>query len=142
MGTNYYQYGIVGVKVKLKDILAVESPAVYEKQSRYDTRTGLPISTENVLVKDEVSYYMFMGTRYDEIYDIEYDERYKDLEFQYSEYDEAFYLGVDVGEERDCGRATLLGGEASVDDITNKVKCVQEFFPDLEVKLYFCVSVG
>ena len=142
MGTNYYQHAIVGIEVSRKEITVIESPAVYEKQNRYDSRTGLPVRTENVLVKDEVSYLMFMGTRYEEMYDIEYDKKYTDLTFEYSEENDSFYLGIDFGETIDLGRVSLLDGEVSLDELSQKAKYVQEFFPDLEVKLYFCASVG
>lgn len=142
MGTNYYQHAIVGIEVSRKEITVIESPAVYEKQNRYDSKTGIPVRTENVLVKDEVSYLMFMGTRYEEMYDIGYDKKYTDLTFEYSEENDSFYLGVDFGETIDLGRVSLLDGEVSISELQDSAELVRKYFPDLEIKLYFFSSVG
>jgi hypothetical protein len=142
MGINYHQYAILGIRIDESDIKYIESPAFYENQNRYNTTTGQVKGTERVKVKDEVSYCMFMGTKYDELYDIEYDKKYEELIANFDSEENCLYLGVEVCDTKDFGRANLLDGGVSISELKDSAEIVKKYFPDLEIKLYFFSSVG
>ena len=126
MGTNYHQYAILGIKISGDDVKCVESPAVYENQNRYNTTTGQVKGTERVKVKEEVSYYMFMGTKYDELYDIEYDKKYEELIANFDGEEDCLYLGIEVCDTKDFGRADLLDGEVSISELQDSAEIVKK----------------
>lgn len=57
MGLDIHQHAIVGIKLSSEDIKKVISPAIYEDQPRYDTKTGELKRYERVLVKEEKSVF-------------------------------------------------------------------------------------
>ena len=52
MGIDYYQHVIVGIKFNRDSFRREISPAIWEMQKRYDTKTGKVSHVERVLVKD------------------------------------------------------------------------------------------
>lgn len=142
MGINYYQHCIIGIKVSVDDLLVVTSPAVYEEQNRYDSKTGKVIGTERVLVKEEESHYVWDGKiyeEYDDLCQIEFDESIgTDTYF----IDDHIYFGYSIGSNKDYGKADLIDDELTLEFIQEQFDLVGKRFPDYPVKMYFVSYAG
>lgn len=108
MGVDYTQYCLVGVRVNVQDINVVVKEAVYEDQNRYDIKTGKITHVEKVLVKSQVSKFVFNNKEYKDIYNIEND--YEDMIFVYNYDENAFYLGIPVTDPNYYGPFHFLEG--------------------------------
>jgi hypothetical protein len=143
MGINYTQYAIVGVKFDTNSLLVIDSPAVYEEQKRYDTRTGKVIKTEKVLVKEEESHYEFNYKKYDDLWEIE-SEYSKEKETRVIIIEDGLYIGYPIGEKTfvNYGRADLLNESVSYSDLVDIFEKAKIRFSTMEVSLHFVASVG
>lgn len=143
MGTNYSQYCMVGVRFDKDDLKKIISPIEYRDEPRYDTRTGKQIRTERILVKEEDFVYEVLGVEYDDLSEVEIDGL--DCR-ENSDPDEIgdFFIGLDIGDNYDCGRVELLQGSVSLGEISEKAKIVSEKLnvPIEDVGVHFITSVG
>lgn len=140
MGVDYHQYCMIGIKIPVEDLKVVTSPAVYEDQNRYDSKTGKVKGTERVLVKDEEYHYEWDGKVYEEPYDlgeIEYDDPVETYHL-----DDYLYFGYMIDEDEDYGRVNLLEGELTLELIQERFDLISKKFPDYPVKMYFMSRVG
>jgi hypothetical protein len=153
MGVNYEQIAVLGIEVKAKDCKVITSPAVYEKQNRYNSKTGKVSHQETVLVKEEEYKYSFGGFEFEDFWDLGNDADFRDmfidpnLEMVYvcDDYSDGRYLiGYKIGDDADCGRATLLDGEISVAELVEKQLKLEEIFSSNKdrIKLHFTTQVG
>ena len=141
MGINYTQYAIIGVEFDIDSLLVIDSPAVYEEQKRYDTKTGKVIKTEKVLVKEEESHYEFDGEKYYDIWEIE--SKYsKEKGLKAMVIENTLYIGYPVGEKTDYGRADLLNERVCYSDLVDIFEKAKIRFSNMGVSLHFVVSVG
>lgn len=139
MGIDYTQYCLVGVRVNIQDINVVVKEAVYEDQNRYDTKTGKITHVEKVLVKSQVSKFVFNNKEYENIYNIEND--YKNMTFLYNYDESAFYLGIPVKEPNSYGSFHSLTGFFLKEEI---LELFEEASKKLNrpVQMHFISSVG
>ena len=139
MITNYNQICIIGTKFTLDEITIVDSPAVFEKQNRYDTRTGAITKIENVMISDEKFHYEFLGKSYDDIYDIEND--YEDLVLHLDYDDNCAALGYEI-EATDYGSAELIDVSLELEEITNIFAKMQIRFSNTKIEMHFLTRIG
>lgn len=139
MGVDYTQHCLVGVRVNVADINVVVKEAIYEDQNRYDTRTGKITHVEKVLVKSQVSKFVFNNKEYENIYNIEND--YKDMTFIYNYDESAFYLGIPVTDPSGYGSFHSLTGFFLKEEI---LELFEEASKKLNrpVQMHFISSVG
>ena len=121
MGTNYGQNCMVGIRLERDDLKKVISPEEYRDEPRYDTRTGKQIKTERIIVKNEVFVYEVFGKEYDDLYEVEIDGLVCRSNFD-PDKRYGFFIGLDIGEDLDCGRVELLQGSLSLAEIAEKAK--------------------
>jgi len=113
------RYCIIGIKIPVEDLKVVTSPAVYEEQNRYDSKTGKV---------------------YEEPYDlgeIEYDDPVETYHL-----DDYLYFGYMIDADEDYGRVNLLEGELTLEFIQERFDLISKKFPDYPVKMYFMSLVG
>lgn len=109
MGLDIHQHAIVGVKLSIKDIKKVISPAIYEDQPRYDTKTGELKRHERVLVKEEKSVYVVGPYEFEKPWSI----NFNDLDVEYLEDD--IYIGLKaLGEDERDTNTEFLSGSISL----------------------------
>lgn len=109
MGLDIYQHAIVGVKLSVKGLKKVISPAVYEDRARYNIKTGQVQKLEEVLVKEEKSVYVIGPYEFDEPWSINFNE----LDVEHLEDD--IYIGLKaLGEDERCANAQFLNGSVSL----------------------------
>lgn len=116
MGLDIYQKAIVGVKLSVKDLKKVISPAIYHEQARYDTKTGEVKGYERVLVKQEQSVYAVGPYEFKDQHSIQFKKNNKD-ELRVSANEYFVYIGLDapVDIDRDAGiSGTILKGSISL----------------------------
>ena len=141
MGINYTQYAMIGIEIDVDSLLVIDSPAVYEEQKRYDTRTGKVIKTEKVLVKEEESHYEFNGEKYYDLWEIE--SKYsKEKGLKAMVIEHTLYIGYPLGEKTDYGRADLLNKSISYSDLVDVFEKAKTRFSNMEVSLHLIASVG
>lgn len=139
MGVDYTQYCLVGVRVNVQDINVIVEEAVYEYQNRYDTKTGKITHVEKVLVKSQVSKFVFNDKEYKSISNIEYD--YEDMIFVYNYDENAFYLGIPVTDPSYYGPFHFLEGFFLKEEI---LELFEEASKKLNgpVQMHFISSIG
>lgn len=143
MGTNYGQTCMVGVRFEPDDLKKIISPEEYRDEPRYDTRTGKQIRTERILVKEEDFVYEVLGVEYDDLGEVEIDGLCCAENFDPNERD-GFFIGIEIGDEYDCGRVDLLQGSISLLEISEKAKIVSEKLnvPIEDIGVHFITYVG
>jgi hypothetical protein len=139
MGTNYGQICIVGVCLKCNDIKRIISPAEYVDEPRYDTMTGKQIKTERILKKREQYVYDVLGESYDDLYYVSIDG----LKCRVDN-DNNLFVGLEIGDNYDCGRVELLQGSYSLIELLEKAKEVSEKLevPSSDIGIHFVTYVG
>lgn len=140
MGVNYRQYCVIGIKISIEDIKVVTSPAVYEEQNRYDSKTGKVKGTVRVLVKHEQSHYKWDGKVYEEYDDLRY-IKYDGSIKTYGT-DKHIYFGYFIDANEDCGNVDLIEDELTLEFIQEQFDLVSKRFPDYPVKMYFVSYAG
>ena len=149
MGVNYKQFCLYGIEIIEEDICTIVSPKVTEDQPRYDIKTGKVEKYETVLVKDEVKSYEFMGLKSEYFYGL-YEllcNKFMKADYMYNmhEVNDRIYIGCDIGDTEDLGRAELLYDN---DDIDIKYlqdchkKMVGDGFTEEDLGLRLFYSVG
>ena len=138
MGVDYYQKAIVGVKLSVKDLKKVVSPAIYEDQPRYDTKTGKVKGHERVLVKQEQSVYAIGPYEFKDQYSIQFNkhELYVDLRDEGNTSDEVIYIGLTapIDMDKDMGvDGEFLDGSISLSGLSDAIDEVREKFRELEL---------
>ena len=143
MGTNYGQTCMVGVRFERDDLKKIISPAEYRDEPRYDTRTGKQIRTERILVKREDFVYEVLGVEYDDLSEVEIDGLDCRENSDPDERD-GFFIGIEIGDDYDCGRVDLLQGSVSLKEISEKAKTVSEKLnvPIEDIGVHFITYVG
>lgn len=139
MSINYNQSCLVGVKLYYKDLTVIDSPAEYQLQDRYDTRTGKITWQESILVKSEEWHIEFNGKAYDD-----YNEIANDYGLDYIEdyQDGCVYIGAEINvSQPNFGRADLLKGQLCLDAIQKLFKRVEKVL-NMPAKMYFIPRVG
>lgn len=145
MGLHIYQHAIVGVKLSVKDLKKVVSPAVYHEQARYDTKTGEVNGHERVLVKEEKLVYAVGPYEFDELCSINFKD---ELIVENSEDD--IYIGLNaLAEDERCINNEFLDGSISLMQLESiMVKVKNKFFHlglnDLasKVQLHFFTDIS
>jgi hypothetical protein len=141
MGVNYTQHCIIGIKLNLKDLEVVTSPAIYELQNRYDVKTGKINKTENVLVKQKEYHYEFEGKIYKEYYAWEIVEQ-SGFDGYTDEYrSRTIFLGFKI-KAQGHGNVDLIKEELTLDTIKEKFELMQKRFPNHPIKMYFFPDIG
>lgn len=140
MGVNYRQYCVIGIKIPIEDIKVVTSPAVYEEQNRYDSKTGKVKGTERVLVKHEQSHYKWDGKVYEEYDDLRYIKY--DGSIKTYDTDKHIYFGYFIDANEDCGKADLIDDKLTLEFIQEQFDLVGKRFPGYPVKMYFVSYAG
>lgn len=151
MGLDIYQKAIVGVKLSVKDLKKVISPAIYHEQARYDTKTGEVKKYERVLVKQEQSVYAIGPYEFEDQWSIRFKKNNKD-ELRVSADEYFVYIGLDatVDIDRDAGiSGTILKGSISLSGLSKIIGEVQGKFIELnlhelidKVELHFYTDVS
>lgn len=152
MGLDIYQNAIVGVKLSVKDLKKVISPAIYHEQPRYDTKTGEVKGYERVLVKQEQSVYAVGPYEFKDQHSIQFKKNDKyELDVSYKS-DDFVYIGLDapVDIDREAGiSGTILKGSISLMKLESvmvevKNKLFHLGFNDLasKVELHFFTDVS
>lgn len=146
MGVNYTQHCILGYGGDLEDYKVVIEDKQYEKQPRYDTKTGEISHYENVLVKNEESHYKLFGCENEYGYELLEDlsRKYK-LNVGFDFYNAAdFAIGYHLGDGKDCGRVDLIEGVVDVDWVVEKRKELADILNCSveDIKIHFLSNVG
>jgi len=152
MSTNYRQKCIVGIKIDSCDIIKEISPNVFEQQSRYDTKTGVETHKEAVLVQRGENVSEIFGETYGEyIYDVakQLGKRFA-MDCICDAEEGELFLGIQIGENEDCGRADLLQGKVSLDDLEGYVDEIWGKLPHnnhptvdrSDIGIHFVTNVG
>jgi hypothetical protein len=147
MGVNFIQYCILGWEFTRDDIEQEISPAEYQLQDRFDTKTGKVTHQENVLVKAREYKLAAAGVEADDIYDLA-----EGIADKYglecgidSDYDR-FWIGFKMGETEDYGRVDLINGSVCLDDFAMSLNTLRELqadiAPDQAIELHFGSHVG
>jgi len=147
MGVNYTQSCIIGIELDYDQVKEVISPAKYEEQNRYNSRTGEVVRTESVLVKHEESVFKGFGVENECFYEFaeELAAKYElDAAVIYADYETRGYLGKRLGDSRDFGRIGFLDGNVSVTEIIKvRTEIAQKLDIKTEdVKIHFTSDVG
>lgn len=142
MGTNYEQQCIVGFMLGDDEAKHILSPAVYEEQARYNTRTGKQTHTEKVLVKEEDYVYRFGDCEGYDLYDLGNTIANKHNVDFFHDDDGYLFIGKFVGETNDYGRVDLLEDTVSFSLLQSLREDVQDIFKDQCIELHFVTSVG
>jgi hypothetical protein len=140
MGVNYRQSCIIGLELGFEDLKVVTSPAVYEMQNRYNTKTGKIEKQEKVLVKSEEWHIEFQGKAYKDYYDIGRDlPKWISVVEDYGR--DCLYIGISLG-AKDFGRVDLIECSLSLEDINSQFEKVQKLFPDKKIEMHFWSNIG
>lgn len=149
MGIDYDQYCILGWKFDRNDIERQISPAEYQKQDRFDTKTGKVTHQENVLVKAREYVLEVAGVQDEYIYDLAEAVAEKfGLNYAVDSDSDSFCLGIKLGENPDFGysRVDLLDGSVCLDDLASFITTLKELQPDIApdqaIELHFMYHVG
>ncbi len=139
MGTNYYQQCIIGVHFTEEELKKITSPAVFEKQPRYNTRTGKIDHYETILVKNEEYHYSFMGNDFYDLEDIELFINGLDVLVTSKNENTHLYIGQYIYGHVDYGRVELIETEISADSFIKTVESVSNLLKvdKDKVKMYF-----
>ena len=146
MGISYVQKSILGVKINKEDIRTVLSDAVYEEQSRYDSKTGQETHKEKVLVKGKEEIYEFMGVKNSYFYELDYDleKAFPDLDVLttggYND-EECIYIGKSLNMNSNDYTFDGMDGEITIKKLMELEKEVSIILGQ-EVKLYFWTYCG
>lgn len=152
MGLDIYQKAIVGVKLSVKDLKKVISPAIYHEQARYDTKTGEVKGYERVLVKQEQSVYAVGPYEFKDQHSIQFKKNNKyELGVSYKS-DDFVYIGLTAPIDMDGDTGVdgeFLDGSISLSGLSNAIDQVREKFRELElydlmedVELHFYTDVS
>lgn len=146
MGVNYSQTCILGWVFDSDDVEREVSPAKYEQQARYDTKTGEVSHYDNVLVKARDYALELAGEKADCIWELS-EAVAKKFGLQCATDEDTFYIGIKLGEQTDYGRADLLDDTVCLDDLALSINRLRELQGDIagddtEIALHFIASVG
>ena len=145
MGINVTQKAILGIELTHDECYHQKSPAIYDKQPRYDSKTGVQTHTENVLVKEEQHCFQFGDIIEEDEYFSYFIENVADangLEYACDDENDTGYIGYDLGLNSGSYKFDLLDGSLSLDWVNEKAKELQLFFPNREIGLHFVGYVG
>lgn len=145
MGVNYDCNVVCGIRLDREELKVILSPAVYEDQPRYDTRTGKVIKTEKVLVKQEKHIYKFGEFEDEDFYDLTNNIAVsKGLDMFYGQDHEYTVVGQELFEQKDCGKLSAPEGECSEGEISDIFKEIREAFPGNEelVLIHAVCNIG
>lgn len=145
MGINVTQKMIIGIALDSDECHYQKSPAVYDEQPRYDTKTGVQTHTERVLVKEEETYFKFRDVVEENEgfhYFIEVVGTKYNLDVAVDEESEIGYIGYNCGLNNGSYSFDLLEGSLSIDDINDNVTALKEIFLDEEIGIHFVGYVG
>lgn len=121
MGIDYTQCCIYGLAIRKEDVKTVISPAKYEKQNRYNPKTGKVTHTENTLVKEAEESYSIFGVNEESFHELGWAlaKAFPELAV-YVPYDEdVIYLGYNVADSEGGGRVTLLRGFICLEELSD-----------------------
>lgn len=151
MGINYEQKCMLGFIIEEEKIGKEISPAVIEEQPRYDPKTGKIEKYEKIIVKYAEYSYEFLGYVCEDFYDlyeelVEHFENLPELNIQveiiYDGKQQFISIGRNLIETNDYGRASLIDGILTIEELLEHQKQLKEIFPDQEIALHFSTSVG
>lgn len=132
MGVNFNCYVFYGLSLEAEDFKELISPAVYEDQPRYDTRTGQVVKTERVLVKEEQAVYKMAGLEDVKFYSlVGRIARKFDLDIV-ENMDGVYFVGYNVFETEGYEQNDLADGTCDLDTLKKYHADMLEKFPDLE----------
>lgn len=151
MGLDIYQNAIAGVKLSLEDIKKVISPAIYENQPRYDTKTGELKRHERVLVKEEKSVYKVGPYEFKNLWDIQFFKK-DNYKLYVNTKDDFIYIGLEVpiGLDENAGiDGEILNGSISLMKLESVMVEVKNKLFDLglrdlesKVELHFFTDIS
>lgn len=167
VGLDIYQKAIVGVKLSVKDLKKVISPAIYHEQARYDTKTGEVKGYERVLVKKEQSVYAVGPYEFKDQHSIQFKKNNKHelyvghreesdtsnhLYSHFNKTTESVYIGltapIDISGDGGID-GELLDGSISLFKLENAIDKVKGKFEELnlhelidKVELHFYTDVS
>lgn len=146
MSVNYNQSCILGICLECENLLKVTQPEKSEMQNRYDPKTGVVTHQEKVIIKQEESIYVFGEHKAWYIYDLGYSiTKNNDLDFVADEEQNLLYIGYKIGETTDFGRADLLEGSFTFNDLyklVQKLDIQYDFIEADDVEIHFVTHVG
>ena len=142
MGVDFYQNCIIGVEIHIESLKVVVQEKIVEKQPRYNTKTGKVDRYEDVVVKEEESYYKLMDV---EIEDVDYLEEVADNlsrnidadGLDYLIHEGYLYFGVCLDPESG-DRFHPIESDLNLEEITDiftRVKKVKGL-PEGEIRMY------
>ena len=142
MSVNYTQYCIYGIHLEEKNYRTVISPAEYEMQNRYDTKTGKIIRQEKVLVKNNVIKYEVFGVEeygWWELCD-GLEEQFPCLDVVQDE--DSIFIGQGIGDSHG-DRIELIEGDVTLEELKAYHEEVKEQLNvrDEELSLHFFTRI-
>lgn len=144
MGISYDNYLVYGICLNKSECEVIISPAKYEMQNRYDTKTGKIIKQEKVCIKREENKYVFNSWENEDFTELANDiANANNLKWFYN-YDDSCFIGLKAIESDDKGGARMIDGSISISELTELHNKMLDLFPfdEDKLKLYGVASIG